>query len=142
MSGFEFWNGSGWSHNAGDSVVIVRDGAPEMTIKHMKGEPYLVMTYMPPMSSDILLRFAKKPEGPWSKPLKVYKCAEGDITVLDRKVWVYSAKNHPELDSQDGALTISYCSLPGEMKHIDARPDIYFPRLVSIKLKNASLDAK
>ena len=135
MGKFEFWDGSKWSKNADDSAILFADGAPEMTVTRLKDTPYLVLTYMPPLSSEICVRFALKPEGPWSEPLKVYDCPEADITVFGEKVAVYSAKAHPELATEDDELVISYCSNPGSFEAQAARPDIYWPRLISVKLK-------
>lgn len=136
----QFWNGSKWSNQALASKVIFPDGAPEMTITQLPGEPYLVATYMPPLSADICMRFAKKPQGPWSPALKVYRCPEASIQVLGHKDSVYSAKAHCELSQIPDQLTVSYCSNPGEMKHYLSRPDLYFPRMISVKLRRLPAD--
>jgi hypothetical protein len=73
----QYWTGSAWSKDPASSAVLFADGAPEMTVTKLKGEPYLVATYMPPASARICLRFSAKPEGPWSKPIEVYNCPEG-----------------------------------------------------------------
>ncbi len=135
MAQFEYWDGSNWVKDIGASAVIFPDGAPEMTVTKLQGEPFLVATYMPPLTADICMRFAKKPEGPWSEPLKVFRCPEADITVLDHKNSVYSAKAHPELSREPDEIVVSYCSNPGEMKHYLSRPDLYYPRFITVKLK-------
>ncbi len=135
MSKFSFWNGKEWSNDSSQSAVVFEDGAPEMTVTELRGEPYLVATYMPPLSSDICMRFSKSPEGPWSAPLKVFHCPEGQIKVLDHSNSVYSSKAHPELTRTKDEVIVSYCSNPGEMKHYLSRPDLYFPRLIVVKLK-------
>ncbi len=136
-SKFEFWNGQKWVADIAESRVIFEDGTSEMTVTELNGEPYLVATYMAPMSADICMRFSKKPEGPWSDPIKVFQCPEHQIKVLGRRTAVYSAKAHPESPPKKGEVVVSYCSNPGEMKHYLSRPDLYYPRAIRVKLTPA-----
>jgi hypothetical protein len=135
MSKFNFWNGKKWVDEIEQSAVIFSDGAPEMTVTKMKQEPYLVATYMAPLSSDIRMRFSKKPEGPWSDPLKIFHCPEAQVEVLGKKNSVYSAKAHAELSHGKDEIVVSYCSNPGEMKHYISRPDLYYPRVIRVNLQ-------
>ncbi|MBS2001998.1 MAG: DUF4185 domain-containing protein [Cyanobacteria bacterium SZAS LIN-5] len=135
MSKFEFWNGQKWVPDIDQASIIFEDGASEMTVTEVAGEPYLVTTYMAPMSSDICMRFARKPEGPWSDPIKVYQCPEHLEVVLGRRTAVYSAKAHPEFSHHKDEIVVSYCPNPGEMKHYLARPDLYYPRIIRVTLK-------
>lgn len=138
MSKFEFWNGQKWVPDIAQSSVLIEDGASEMTVTQLDGEPYLVATYMAPMSADICMRFSKKPEGPWTNPIKIYQCPEHQEKVFGRRTAVYSAKAHPELSHQKGEIVVSYCSNPGEMKHYLRRPDLYYPRVIRVVLQKAS----
>jgi Domain of unknown function (DUF4185) len=138
MSKFEYWNGQKWVPDINEASVIIEDGASEMTVTQLEGEPYLVLTYMAPMSSAICMRFAKKPEGPWSNPLLVYQCPEHLEVVLDRRTSCYSAKAHPEFSSNKDEVVVSYCPNPGEMRHYLARPDLYYPRVIRIALRKLS----
>jgi hypothetical protein len=135
MSKFEYWNGQKWVPDINEASVIIEDGASEMTVTQLEGEPYLVLTYMAPMSSAICMRFSKKPEGPWSDPLLVYQCPEHFEVVLDRRTSCYSAKAHPEFSHNKDEIVVSYCPNPGEMKHYLARPDLYYPRIIRVVLK-------
>lgn len=137
MSKFEFWNGQKWAPDINEASIIFEDGASEMTVTQVEGEPYLVTTYMAPMSSDICMRFARKPEGPWSDPIKVYQCPEHLEVVLGRRTPVYSAKAHPEFSHSKDEIVVSYCPNPGEMKHYLARPDLYYPRIIRVTLRRS-----
>lgn len=139
MSKFEFWNGQKWVSDIAQSSVIIEDGASEMTVTELNGEPYLVATYMAPMSADICMRFSKKPEGPWSDPIKIFECPEHQIKVLGRRTAVYSAKAHPELSRHKDEIVVTYCSNPGEMKHYLSRPDLYYPRVIRVVLRSAGI---
>lgn len=74
------------------------------------------------MGPDIICRYAKAPEGPWSEPVAVAKAPEhqGDI-------FAYNAKAHPEL-SGDGRLLISYNVNTSDLAKVVAEADIYRPR--------------
>ncbi|HEY9676472.1 MAG TPA: DUF4185 domain-containing protein [Drouetiella sp.] len=135
---FEFWNGDAWGHDYSKSAILFADGASEMTVTELDGEPYLVATYMPPLSSQICMRFSKRPEGPWSEPIKVFECPEARIKVLGRPCSVYSAKAHPEFAKAKDEVVVSYCSNPGDFAQFQARPDLYYPHIVRIRLDHVS----
>ena len=63
-----------------------------------------------------------RPEGPWSKPLIVYKCPE-----TDKKIFQYGAKAHPELATRDGQLIATYCRNIGSLADHMARPEDLLP---------------
>jgi hypothetical protein len=124
-----------WLDHLANPVILFDDAAAEMTVTKVRGIDGIVCTYMPPLSSRIMLRRAERPEGPWSEPLPVYDCPEAHEKVLGHDVSVYSAKAHPEMAEDDGELIITYCPNPGELKHYKARPDLYIPRAVRIKVR-------
>jgi hypothetical protein len=134
----QYWTGSGWSNDPASSAVLFAAGASEMTVTKMASEAYLVATYMPPLSAKICLRFAAKPEGPWSEAVEVYNCPEGEVKVFSHKNSVYSAKAHVEMSAVKDELIVTYCSNPGEMKHYLAKPEMYYPRFISVKLHRVS----
>ncbi|HEY9712460.1 MAG TPA: tetratricopeptide repeat protein [Chroococcales cyanobacterium] len=126
-----------WSKSPDNMVVLFEDGAAEITVSKVNGEQYFVATYMPPLSSDVMLRFAKAPEGPWSEPVKAYTCAESALKVLGKNVMVYSAKDHPELSKGKDQMVVTYCVNPGDLEQQNKRPDLYFPRALTVTLSRA-----
>jgi hypothetical protein len=82
------------------------------------------------IGTEIAVRHAAKPWGPWSRRLTVYTSpAPGD------KVFVYGAKTHPELSARDGQLLITYCRNIGALTDHVRKPDIYFPQGVEVQLR-------
>ena len=133
MGGWEFWCGGEkdgrWLDKPTDPVALFHDAAPEMTISRVRGINGFVATYTSlGLSADIMVRHSLRPEGPWSRSLRVYHCPE-------EKLMLYAAKAHPELAEKDGQLIITYCRNAGSLAEHFARPDIYFPQGVAAQVR-------
>ncbi len=129
MSRWEYWCGDRWSDNPEKTAALFRDAAPEMSVSRVRGLPGFVATYTSlGLSANILVRHAPLPEGPWSKPLRVYRCPE-------EKLMLYGAKAHAALAERDGQLIITYCRNTGSLKEHVERPEIYFPQGVEVRLR-------
>src|SRR5687768_4561511 len=76
MDGWECRGNDGrWTADLKAAAPIFRDGATEMSVQRVRGIDGYVAVYMPlGLSADIAVRHALRPEGPWSAPLKVYRC--------------------------------------------------------------------
>ena len=112
--------------------ILFMDGAPEMSVCRVRGLPGYFAVYMPPLTRRIAMRWAEKPEGPWSEPLTLYNCPEKDDSILQ-----YSAKSHQELlsdDAADGELIVTYCRNTKTMEEHFSKPEIYFPQALKIRL--------
>lgn len=126
--GWEYWDGK-WGERPG---ALFRDAAPEMSVGAVPGIPGLVATYTSlGLSREIMMRHASRPEGPWSKPIGVYRTPEEDAKLL-----IYGAKAHPELSREEGRVLITYCRNSGSLQEHVERPDIYFPRGVEVRLRS------
>lgn len=123
--------GNQWSEQPNDLVPLFRDAAPEMTVHQVRGIEGYVATYTSVgLGRDIVIRHAPRPEGPWSKPVRVYRCPE-----VEDKLLLYGAKAHVELAELDGQLIITYCRNIGSLAEDVRRPDIYFPQGVEVRLR-------
>jgi hypothetical protein len=113
--------------------VLFRDAAPELSVTRVAGLPGLVAVYTPyGLSSTIMLRWAPRPEGPWSAPLRLYTCPEGAQGLL-----TYAARAHPELASQEGELVITYCCNTRRADEHYRDASIYRPRTLRVLLRFA-----
>lgn len=121
-----------WSSEFKNPKVLFFDAAPEMTVRAVKDVGGYIALYMPPLTKKIVLRFSKKPEGPFSKELLVYDCPEKEDSII-----LYSAKMHQELVNETmpaGTLIVTYCrNTRGMQEHID-KPEIYFPQALKVEL--------
>lgn len=79
-------------------------------------------------ASDIAVRWAKRMEGPWSQPVKVYHPPESGRP----GAFVYAAKGHPELTGAD--FIVTYVANSMSFKTLLNDPTIYFPRFVRFDL--------
>lgn len=142
MSAWEYWCcGSNkdnpaqnrWSVKPVKPVILFRDGAPEMTVSTVRGINGFVATYLPAgFGSDIVIRHAESPEGPWSNRVTAYHCPEDTKRVL-----LYSAKAHPELSTKNGELVITYCRNHYRFEQHITEPLIYVPQGVVVRLKQS-----
>jgi hypothetical protein len=120
-----------WADEPADPVPLFRDAAPEMTVSRVRGIDGWVATYTPlGLGADIVVRHARRPEGPWSRPLRVYRCPEADGKLL-----LYGAKAHPELTDRDGQLILTYCRNVGALTEHVRQPDLYRPVAVNVQLR-------
>jgi hypothetical protein len=132
---WEYWcetdAGPAWSKQPHKLVSLFRDAPAEFTVTKVPGIPGYVATYTQfGLGGNIAVRHALRPEGPWSKPLIVYKCPE-----TDKKIFQYGAKAHPELAERDGELIVTYCRNIGSLAEHVQRPEIYFPQAIAVQLR-------
>jgi hypothetical protein len=80
--------------------------------------------------SQILMRMAQHPEGPWSKPFPVYQVE--DIR-KDKAFFTYAAKSHACI-SRPGELLISYVINAIDFEMVIQNADIYRPRFIRVSL--------
>lgn len=125
-----------WSRglkSEGVPKILFMDGAPEMSVTRVKGLPGFFAVYMPPLTKHIAMRWAEKPEGPWSEPVTLYDCPEKEDSIL-----LYSAKAHQELlpgEAASGTLILTYCRNTKKMEEHFSKPDIYFPRALKVRIE-------
>lgn len=120
---WRFFDGQGWGRDIEQVAPLFSGAAMEASVHRTTDGGYLYLgTDAGGMGPDIICRYAKAPEGPWSEPVAVAKAPEhqGDI-------FAYNAKAHPEL-SGDGRLLISYNVNTSDLAKVVAEADIYRPR--------------
>lgn len=128
---WEYWCDGGWSPKPQKYIALFRDAPAEYTVTRVRGIPGYVATYTQfGLGGNVAVRHAMKPEGPWSKPIIVYKCPE-----TDKKIFQYGAKAHPELAERDGQLIVTYCRNIGSLADHVNRPEIYFPQGVEVQVR-------
>lgn len=119
--------------DAKNPKILFMDGAPEMSVTRVRGLPGYFAVYMPPLTRRIAMRWAEKPEGPWSESITLYDCPEKEDSILQ-----YSAKTHQELlpeDAAAGELIVTYCRNTKKMEEHFSKPDIYFPQALKVRLE-------
>ncbi len=93
-SSYQYYNGSGWSNNENDAVIIVPSPVGELSVIW---NPYLqswLMMYLNENKACIEARFAAQPQGPWSAP--------ETVVCSDRYPALYGAYMHEKYMDNNG----------------------------------------
>jgi hypothetical protein len=133
LGGMEWWCGErGWlaTGTAGCVPEVLFTGAQsEFTVHRdeVRGRFVLVQTEGFG-ASPISVRFAARPEGPWSEPAVVYRPPEAGR----RDVLIYQGKAHAQL-GQRGELIVTYCTNSTDFATLVSDPGLYYPRFVRLR---------
>lgn len=73
---WEYFDGEGWSPDPAQAVEIIRPGVGEGSLVWNEGLNQWMYTTLNELSEAIELRFAPRPEGPWSAPLALATMAD------------------------------------------------------------------
>jgi hypothetical protein len=106
-SAWSFYAGSDWSSDL-SAASAVFEGAPLFTVHY---SPYLgkyVAFYLVPLGTDMALRTADRPEGPWSDAEHFGQA----LPALDG-TWDYALAAHPELARDGGRIEYLSYFRPG-----------------------------
>lgn len=119
-----------WLSNPKLSELIIKDGASEMSITEIAGQPGLFAFYIPAPGGAIMMRQAERPEGPWSSPVPIYKLPK---TPADR--FYYSCKAHrPSTGSTANSVILTYCTNMRQVTKLFTDSEVYFPKALLLKL--------
>ncbi|KAF2233840.1 hypothetical protein EV356DRAFT_515990 [Viridothelium virens] len=118
LSQYEYWQGraAGWSSELPthfDSTTAVMWNSGQGTIMWSPHYNCYFFVHTAPGGTDILIRTAPSPEGPWSNDVTVYTA-----TVKEFGGMVYAGVSHPYLDPTGKTLTISYTNYPADTEAI------------------------
>ena len=92
---WRFYSRGEWLNDADDAEFIAENVANEFSVSFQPSiNRYLMVYTQDSFSEYIVFRLAPEPHGPWSEPVRVYRCPEAK---LDSRVFCYAAKGHPEL---------------------------------------------
>ncbi|MFO0946125.1 MAG: DUF5005 domain-containing protein [Planctomycetota bacterium] len=131
---WEFRTATGWSKALVEAVPVVENISNEFSITPVvrEGKTVWALVYSEPFfGSKILLRVARSPLGPWSKPTPVFQVPE---LSRNKKYFTYAAKAHPEL-SRPGELLITYVVNSFDFGAMVRDASIYRPRFVRLPLR-------
>jgi hypothetical protein len=128
---WEFRTGDGWSRRENDAASIATAAVDEFSVSRVRvgGGERLMLTQMAPnLGRDLQVRFADRPEGPWSDAVAVYACPE---PAQDSRSFVYSGKAHPEISGQ-GEMVMTYCVNSTDFWYVVGHVAMYRPRTIRI----------
>lgn len=132
---WEFYAGQDrWSPDPADVDTVCDRVVSEFSVEAytLQGQVRFVMVHSEPVfGTRIFVRTAPRPEGPWSKPLPVFKVPD---VQRDPSFFTYAAKGHAHL-SPPGELLISYVVNAHDFKAMVNDAFIYRPRFVRVPLQ-------
>lgn len=113
----------GWRTD-GRPRPLFKGAAPEMSVTPFRGG-WLAVCSPSGLAPEVALRWAPRPDGPWSAPRVVFRAPEASQHLL-----VYGARAHPELGGP--GLVVSYnCNAPSP-KRLMEEASAYAPRFVRL----------
>lgn len=128
IGSWSFYAGSGhWSGNLGDAVTVM-NAAPIMNVSWNDYLQSYVAVYAAPFSTEVMMRTAAQPEGPWSQEVTVFDALPPENGGSS----VHDAQAHPEFNGNDGQIMyVTYSHSTGAFTSE--------LRLVSVELEAAKL---
>jgi hypothetical protein len=105
---------------------VLASGAPEFSV-HRDRRGFWMVQSLGFGGTDLAVRRAPAPEGPWSEPQVVFRPQESDL----EGVFVYAGKAHPQLEGGD--LVLTYATNAWDFARAVADESLYFPRFVRLQ---------
>ena len=146
LQGAEWWQAPYWVRHTelrGDPTVVIADAASEFSVTRAgqsarraataneSGANRLVQVQALGFGSVPLgVRFAERPEGPWSAPEVAYRPPEAE----KKNVLVYAAKAHPHLSGAD--LVVTYVATSADFGETVRDEFWYYPRFIRLSLRD------
>ncbi|MGO9455188.1 MAG: DUF4185 domain-containing protein [Candidatus Binataceae bacterium] len=122
--------------NQFDAEIIIEDTAPEFSVRYHAEISRWVMVETDPgfPATQIGVRTASHPEGPWSSFRPLYEIPEVRAANAGG-VFCYEAREHPELSSSSDLLDITYlCSSLSSGRQVQDL-SLYRPQAISLPLR-------
>ena len=134
-SPWAYYDGSGWTANAGAAVPIENVGTTSHFSVTPIGNEYVFISKPSVESNGIVAAFGCSPIGPFGAAQTIYSTPEPGQYPASDGVLTYGAHAHPDLSSSPNTLVISYDVNPKGKKGLDI-PDasVYRPRFIDLTL--------
>lgn len=95
-----WWTGTGWSTDPYEAEIVAPEVQTEFTV-HVDGDGTWWMVHVDGFgATNVAVRTAPAPQGPWSEPQTLFRPAESDRF----GTFVYAARAHPHLTHPDGVV--------------------------------------
>jgi len=134
FSRWEFYSGQhGWGKDLNQVEPIADWIGAEFSVEQIdyQGKSKFVMVHSDHMlGTQIFIRTASAPEGPWSAPLAVYEVTD---VKKSKNYFTYAARGH-RMVSPDGKLLITYIVNSNDFWEMAGDASIYRPRCITVPL--------
>jgi hypothetical protein len=109
---------------------VIADAASEFSVTRTGANRLVQVQALGFGSVPLGVRFAERPEGPWSAPEVAYRPPEAD----KKNVLVYAAKAHPHLSGAE--LVVTYVATSADFGETVRDEFWYYPRFVRLSLRD------
>ncbi len=133
---WEFLDGSKgtWHRNPSQSVPMFNQANTELSVSFLKGiNKFVLVGYSQKRENYISLRFSETPYGPFTEPVIIYHCPDGQ---WNPDYFCYAAKAHPELTTTENELIITYITNSKDFHACLRDLRIYFPRFLRVRIED------
>ena len=132
---WEFWDGTGWSKQAGAAAALSDSVSNELSVSMLAPGKYALVYQLSSIFPEICMQAGPTPYGPFGPRIVLYKTS---ADIKDPDLFTYNAKAHPAL-SEPGELLISYnVNTFKFLEVLPKQPNLYRPRFVRIRFNQSS----
>jgi hypothetical protein len=130
---WRFFSRGEWVPNPEGAEMLLANMANEFSVSFQPALNQYVLVYtQDSLSEFIVLRLAREPWGPWSEPIRVYRCPEA---TWDPRAFCYAAKGHPELSRSSEELIVTYTTNSSDFELVESDTRFYRPRFLKIRFQ-------
>jgi len=98
---------------------------------------YAVVYSQDGLSTDILARLSREPQGPWGEPIRLYQCPEAQ---WNHSIFCYAAKAHAILSQMSDQLVITYIANSMDFSETANDARLYRPRFLKVTFRPPKSD--
>ena len=121
-----WWTGTEWVSSTEEAGIIVRNLQTEFSVTRGFDGRFWMVSVDGIGGTNVVVRTAPEPQGPWSSPRIIYRPPESSID----DILVYSAKAYPHNLKEDFVFT--YCTNHFDFWKLAGDMNLYFPRFVRL----------
>jgi hypothetical protein len=106
--------------------AVLPESATEFSVHRLLDGRYVQVQSRGFGATDVIARFAPRPEGPWSAPEVLFRPRESGRNSAN----VYAAKAHPELEG--APLIVTYATNSFDFSRLIGSRRLYYPRVIRV----------
>lgn len=133
FSRWRFYAGGSWVPHFRQASRLLEKVPNEYSVSYLSGLQQYVLVYSEDgLSKNILARFSRTPQGPWSDVIPLYQCPEAQ---WDESIFCYAAKAHAILSMDPDELIITYIANSVDFDKMANDARLYRPRFLRATFK-------
>jgi hypothetical protein len=134
FSQWRFFADGEWVAEAERAGPLTQEAANEFSVSFQPAiNQYLMLYTQDSFSEYMVFRLAPQPQGPWSDPVRFYRCPEAE---WDPRIFCYAAKGHPEFSVFPEEIIITYTTNSMDLALIESDARLYRPRFLKLRFQS------